>query len=289
MAGGRPRVSVVMPARDAAPHVREALVSILEQTVSELEVIVVDDGSADATAEIVAGCGRADTRVRLVMQERAGVVFASERARQLARAPVIARMDADDIAHPERLELQLERLERGDVGACGGQVELFPSAEVTDGMRRYESWLNSLTSPELAARDVFVECPIAHPTLALRLTRTDQRYSNASFVRCRVHHLRRLLGRRSDAVVVFGCGPVGKAFARELQRQGSGVAAFLEVDPRKIGKIVHGAPVHGMEDVGQLVGMPAVGAVAGPEGRAQVREAAREAGWTEGGDFFAVA
>ncbi|MGI9659296.1 MAG: glycosyltransferase, partial [Gaiellaceae bacterium] len=333
----RPRVSVLMPVRDAARYVEDALASILEQTVSDLEVVVVDDGSRDATHAILARCAAADRRVRLVTQERAGVVVASARAQLLARASVLARMDADDIALPDRLECQLDRLSVGDIGACGGQVEFFPDAEVRGGMRRYETWLNTLTSPELAARDVFVECPIAHPTLMVRrealeaaggwrgcawpedydimlrlyragvgfcsvdqpvlrwrehgrrLTRTDERYTQAAFVRCKVHHLRAHLGARAGSVVVFGCGPVGKAFARELQRQGSRVAAFLEVDPRKIGKTVHGAPVHAMDDAATLVELPAVGAVAGAEPRDQVRGAAGRCGWTEGADFFAVA
>ena len=157
-----------MPVRDAAPYVEEALASILDQTVSELEVVVVDDGSRDGTSEILDRCAARDRRVHLVKQERAGVVVASARAYGLARGPVLARMDADDIALPDRLECQLDRLAVGDVGACGGQVEFFPDSEVRDGMRRYEQWLNELTSPALAARDVFVECPIAHPTLTLR-------------------------------------------------------------------------------------------------------------------------
>ena len=326
-----------MPVRDAEPYVEEAVVSILEQTVTELELIVVDDGSRDGTAGILAACAAGDPRMRVVTQERAGVVIASERACRLARAPVLARMDADDVAFPDRLERQIDRLGGGDVGACGGQVEIFGQARVSDGMRRYEGWLNSLTSPGLAARDAFVECPIAHPTFAVRrealaaaggwracgwpedydlmlrlyrsrvafcavdapvvrwrehprrLTRTDERYTRAAFVRCKVHHLRAYLGTRGRSLVIFGCGPVGKAFSREFRRQGGAVAAFLEVHPRKIGKVVHGAPVHAMEDAAQFVGTPAVAAVAGPRARAEIREAALACGWTEGVDFFAVA
>jgi hypothetical protein len=291
----------------------------------------------DASAAAVATMAAADERVLFVAQERAGVVAASERARALCRAPVIARMDADDVAMPDRLERQLARLAEGDVAACGGQIEFFPRSDLGDGMRRYESWLNGLTTPELAARDVFVELPIAQPTLAVnrdalaaaggwrmcgwpedydlmlrlyrrgiafcsvdavvlrwrehpaRLTWTDERYRREAFMRCRVHHLRAHLGRRADSVVVFGCGPVGKSHARELQRQGTAVAAFLEVDPRKIGKQVHGAAVHGMDDASGFAHLPAIGAVAGPDARAEIRRAALASGWTESVDFFAVA
>lgn len=75
-------------------------------------------------------------------------------------------MGADDVARPRRLEVQLAVLEDEGLEACGGGVVYFP--ETTDGLRRYERWLNSLTTVEAARRDLFVECPIGHPTLFAR-------------------------------------------------------------------------------------------------------------------------
>jgi hypothetical protein len=122
-----------------------------------------------------------------------------------------------------------------------------------------------------------------------RLTRTQPEYALAAFRRCKVHFLRRTLLAGGRAAVVWGAGPTGKAFARELLAAGTPVAAFVEVDPRKLGKQIHGAPVVPVERAASFRGAPALGAVSGPEGRAQVRELAAAAGLVDGVDFIAVA
>jgi GT2 family glycosyltransferase len=109
-ASGTPAVSVVMPVRNAARFVRNAAASVLAQTFSDLELIVVDDGSEDATLEIVAGLG--DPRVRVVSPGRVGLPAALNAGMAVARAPYFARMDADDLSAAERLERQIAHLER---------------------------------------------------------------------------------------------------------------------------------------------------------------------------------
>ena len=86
-----------------------------------------------------------------------------------ARAPLLARMDADDVALPRRLERQWALLRRRpELAACGTGVEYVPEAEVGPGYRRYQRWLDGLHEPEELRRDLFVECPVAHPTLVVR-------------------------------------------------------------------------------------------------------------------------
>jgi hypothetical protein len=104
-----------------------------------------------------------------------------------------------------------------------------------------------------------------------------------------VHFLRRTLLANGRAAVVWGAGRTGKAFARELVAAGTPLAAFVEVDPRKLGKRIHGAPVVPVERAGDFPGTLALGAVSGPEGRARVREVAGRLGLVEGTDFIAVA
>ncbi len=98
-------VSVVMPARDAAPHVGAAVASVLAQTHRDLEVVVVDDGSGDETAAIAASFGG---RVRVMSQANAGVAAARNRGIEAARGELIAFCDADDILFPSHLAALLE-------------------------------------------------------------------------------------------------------------------------------------------------------------------------------------
>jgi CoA binding protein len=104
-----------------------------------------------------------------------------------------------------------------------------------------------------------------------------------------VHFLRRKLLADRRAAVVWGAGPTGKAFARELLAAGTPLAAFVEVDPRKLGKQIHGAPVVPVERAADFPGTFALGAVSGPEARERVRELAAGLGLEEGKDFVAVA
>lgn len=104
-----PRVSVLLPVRDGAPFLREALESVLAQTLADFELVVVDDGSEDETPAILDEIG--DARVHVLRQERLGLVAALNRAVAEARAPLLARMDADDVALPERLDRQVAYLD----------------------------------------------------------------------------------------------------------------------------------------------------------------------------------
>ncbi len=88
---------------------------------------------------------------------------------EACRAPLVARMDADDWMHRDRLALQREALDSdGTLAAIGCHVRLFPRTLLTEGLRAYEGWLNAIDSADDVAREAFVECPVAHPTLLAR-------------------------------------------------------------------------------------------------------------------------
>jgi glycosyltransferase involved in cell wall biosynthesis len=164
-----PRVSVLLPARNAAATVAAAAISILRQTERDLSLVCVDDGSTDATPEVLDRLAARDRRVRVVRGQGEGIARALERGRLACDGEVIARMDADDVAHPRRLAVQRAALEADpSLAAVGGRVRLFPRRTVREGMRRYVAWLHGLTSPELVARDLLVEAPLVHPAAAIR-------------------------------------------------------------------------------------------------------------------------
>ena len=91
-------MSVVVPVHDGEEHVADALASVLAQTVEDLELIVVDDGSTDETPKILAEAAASDSRLRVIRQEAAGLTAALIRGCSAVRAPFIARQDADVVA-----------------------------------------------------------------------------------------------------------------------------------------------------------------------------------------------
>ena len=113
-----PAVSVLMSVHDGAPWVADAVASVLAQTAGNLELIVVDDGSTDATPDLLAAVR--DPRLRVMRQARTGLTRALNRALGAARGALVARLDADDVALPERLARQRAFLQqRPDVGLLG--------------------------------------------------------------------------------------------------------------------------------------------------------------------------
>lgn len=114
----RPLVSVVIPAWNAEDTLAETLASVAAQTYSNLEILVVDDGSTDATVSIAEGFCSKDRRARLIRQGNGGVAAARNAAIGLARGEFIGPLDADDLWHPEKIERQVTRFQTAatDIG-----------------------------------------------------------------------------------------------------------------------------------------------------------------------------
>lgn len=169
-----PRVSVLLPARNAEATLRPAVRSILRQSFRDLELVAVDDGSTDATPQILAEAAAADPRVRVLRGPGRGIVAALEAGRARCTGEIVARMDADDVAHPARLAEQIAALDADpSLDGLGCNVAMFPPQQVREGMRLYVGWLNSLRTAEDLARERFVESPLVHPSVLLRARALD--------------------------------------------------------------------------------------------------------------------
>jgi glycosyltransferase involved in cell wall biosynthesis len=145
-----PQVSVLFPVRDAAATLDQAVASVLEQTLPALELVAVDDGSRDDSAGRLEAWAARDARVRVLRRPPRGLVAALEEGRQHCRAPLIARMDADDLCHPQRLAAQLAYLEaHPHIGVAGTLVEgrTVDGQPLARGMARYLEWSNGLCAP----------------------------------------------------------------------------------------------------------------------------------------------
>ena len=157
------RVSVVMPVRDGERFLVEAVESVLAQTLSDLELVAVDDGSTDRTPELLAELSRRDPRVRVHTQAPGGLTAALNAGCALASAPYIARMDADDVALPERLDRQVAHLDaRPDVALLGGGIVLV------DETGREIDREPGRPVPDLAARNELVHGTVTMRTEAFR-------------------------------------------------------------------------------------------------------------------------
>jgi hypothetical protein len=341
-----PRVAVLLPVRDAARTLGGAARSILRGSFRDLTLVVVDDGSSDATPAVLERLAARDRRVRVVRGpadgRSEGIALALQRGLRHCDAPLVARMDADDVAWPGRLSAQVAALDADPtLAAVGARVRLFPGGAVRDGMRRYVAWLNGLTSPALVARDLFVEAPLVHPAAVIRrealetvggwrdgpfpedydlwlrlaaaggaltnlpatlldwresggrLTRTDPRYDLARHMalKCAALAAGPLAGAVAGGreVALWGAGETGRAFADALAREGLRVAAFLEVDRKKVGRTIRGAPVHAYEDVERVRGLPLLVAVGAPGARDLIRAELGKRGFEELRDFRCVA
>ncbi|MCL4818651.1 MAG: glycosyltransferase [Vicinamibacteria bacterium] len=164
-----PLVSVLLPAWNAGATLAASLESVSRQTLRDWECVVVVDGSTDDTAAIATAFAARDARFRVLARPHRGIVAALNDGLAECQAPLVARMDADDLMRSDRLDAQVSALGADPtLAAVGCHVRLFPRGGLSPRLREYEAWLNGQDSAASVARDAFVECPVAHPTLMMR-------------------------------------------------------------------------------------------------------------------------
>lgn len=330
-----PVISIVMPVRNEERFLPAALASLAAQTISNWELVVVDDGSTDGTAAILAAAA-ADPRVRVQSNRTKGLVSALNQGLAACRAPLVARMDGDDISHPQRFAKQLAIMKANPgTGLVAAAFRHFPRRDLKVGMLAYEQWQNSLVSHDLILADMFVESPFIHPGVMFRkelvvslgsyrdmgwaedydlwlrmaqagirfsrtaepllywrdrperATRTMAEYTADAFRRCKLHHLCNGFLHGGAEVVLAGAGKEGRAWQRLLAEAGIAVALWVDVDPKKSGRLLHGARIVAPHEVTPGCGKMLV--TVGTRGaRAGIRDWAKKTGFRELTDFVCV-
>lgn len=164
----KPTVSIVLPAKDAAGTLGRALESMLGQSLTDFELLLVDDHSNDATRDIAASFAKSDSRIRILSPPPpGGLIPALRKGTASAIGRFIARMDADDVSRPDRLKQQVDLLESDPgLAACGCRVHA--AGVLGEGMERYVAWSNALLSTTDIERERFVESPLVHPSMVMR-------------------------------------------------------------------------------------------------------------------------
>jgi glycosyltransferase involved in cell wall biosynthesis len=161
-----PLISVVLPVKNGGQYLSEAVQSILNQSYGQLELLLVDDHSTDGA---ISELNIRDDRLRLLTSPGDGVVAAFNHGLARSAGKYIARMDADDISMPQRLETQLDLLQNQPaVGIAGACVEIFSDQPIAGGNIHYQNWLNSLKTPDQIHKQIFIELPIPNPTALFR-------------------------------------------------------------------------------------------------------------------------
>jgi len=152
-----------------------AIRSLINQTHSDFECILINNNSRDKSLQIAHYYAEKDSRIQIVDEPVQGVVFASNKGFQEARGQFIARMDADDEAHPERLKLQADFLEQNpEYGAVGGIVEYVSTGKTYKGLKRYVQWANSVRNYEQIKTSRFIDSPIVNPTAMWRRSTAEK-------------------------------------------------------------------------------------------------------------------
>ncbi len=334
-----PDVSVLMPVRDAARTLGVALRSVLRSRGVAFEVVCVDHRSHDDTPSILR---RFAPRVRVVDGGSADTVAqAHELGRAACRAPFIARMDADDVMHPDRLRADVDALRAKPslaAVACRGRV--IPKGKARPGLRAYVAWQNACLTPDDHAREIWIEQPLLQPATTFRAStlhdlggwhdvdgggpedydlflrmaiarvdvekRADVHHSwrqhdatSTRWDRDVLAHMkaRALVARfelRERDVVIAGAGKEGARIARALAVHALHASAFLDVSPKRIGRLRHGVPVLDARELPSLrarvdVRTFVVAAIGTSGARGVVRAQLASAGYVELVDCVVVA
>lgn len=164
-----PSLSIVIPCYNASDTIARAVDSVRAQSLTDWELIIVDDGSTDGTADIVATLAANDSRIQLERRPHLGVSSAANHGMSIASAPLIARMDSDDTSRPDRMAKQLDFLTKNptiDIVSC--LVNFAGDPKTAGGYAYHVEWANRFVNHDQILLNRFVDLPMPNPTLMLR-------------------------------------------------------------------------------------------------------------------------
>lgn len=329
-------LSILMPVRNEAFYLPAALKSISNQSFKNWELIAIDDGSTDETPTILNVAASQDTRIKIIHPKTRGLVNALNTGFSVCKAPLIARMDADDISHPLRFEKQVAYLDKHpEIGLVATSFKHFPRHILKQGMLEYEKWQNSLIENSSIMNDLLVESPFVHPSIMVRrpimehvggyrdcgwpedydlwlrmategikfaklpdyyffwrdhqrrATRTMSEYSRDNFRRCKCNYLLNNFLKSEDTVIIAGSGIEGRAWYRLLLEQKIRVESWIDVNPHKRNRQLHGATIRHPDDYIEFKSKVIL-AIGVKGAREQFRTYLLNRNFIEGVDFIAV-
>ncbi|MEK6478223.1 glycosyltransferase [Catalinimonas sp. 4WD22] len=161
-------VSVILPFRNAEQTLADAIKSILDQSLNDFELLLVDNASTDGSSAIARSFAHTHDCIHIIEEAESGLVRALNTGLAHAKGKYIARMDADDIAYPDRLRLQYQYLEQNlsvDVIAC---KVVFDKDNYSKGIQAYVRWSNAIITHEEILLNRFVDSPVIHPSIMFR-------------------------------------------------------------------------------------------------------------------------
>jgi glycosyltransferase involved in cell wall biosynthesis len=170
-----PRVSVLLPFHNAGAVLHAAISSIDQQTFTDRELLLIDNASSDESPVIAQRWADRDPRIKVLHEPRIGIAHALNTGLAHAQGRFIARMDADDVSHPERLAKQVAYLDAHPaIGVLGTRTAFASSMQESRGMQAFVQWQNGLISQHDHYVKRFVDVPIAHPTVLFRRELVEQ-------------------------------------------------------------------------------------------------------------------
>lgn len=168
-------VSVLLPFRNASATLDSAIASLAAQAFSEWELVLINNASTDDSPAIAHQWVEQDDRVRMVHEPSIGIAHALNSGLAQVQGIYIARMDADDISHPERFLKQVTYLDaHPEIGALGTRTTFASSVEENRGMRAFVDWQNAIITPHEHYVKRFVDAPLAHPSVLFRRELAEQ-------------------------------------------------------------------------------------------------------------------